>query len=50
MTESDLFIFGIFVTLIFLIGVGYTVREFQKLSEDKRGSNRPDRDGIKIEQ
>ena len=50
MTESDLFIFGIFVTLIFLVGVVFTVREFQKLSEDKRESNRPDRDGIKIEQ
>ncbi|NGP76187.1 hypothetical protein G3570_06060 [Balneolaceae bacterium YR4-1] len=36
MGDSAVFGFGVFVVLIFLAGVAFTIKEFQNINEDKQ--------------
>lgn len=49
MIETRLFIFGVFVVLLFSIGIFYTIKEFRDFNEEKQKQWRNKSKGIRVE-
>lgn len=50
MGNSLLFGFGVFVVLIFLIGILFTIKEFQNMDDGKQRNYQEDSNSIRINQ
>lgn len=49
MFETRLFAFGIFVVLLFCIGILYTIKEFKEMNQNEQKKWRNKSKGIRVE-
>ncbi len=49
MTDTLLFQFGVFVVLLFLAGIAYTIREFSQMSESNQREWKEEKKDIHIQ-
>ena len=50
MIETRLFFFGIFVVILFLTGILYTVKEFRELDQEEQKAWREEKKNIRIDE
>lgn len=50
MIETKLFIFGIFVFLLFLTGIVYTIKEFKDLDQEQQKAWREKSKNIRVDE
>ena len=48
MTDTLLFQFGVFVVLLFLAGIGYTIKEFSQMDDSNQREWKKDKKDIHI--
>lgn len=48
MDDSLIFFIGIFATLLFLIGYGFTIKEFRELKDERKTDSFPEESNAEI--
>ncbi|MDX1639436.1 MAG: hypothetical protein R3281_15825 [Balneolaceae bacterium] len=49
MDETNIFIFGVFMTSLFLVGIFFTIKEFRDMNQEQQRKWKEERRDMKIE-